>query len=88
MRSRHAVNSRRSMWYTYGKFGGRMHVYGGFNSENEAWSKAHEINDWDGEPDVIFLPTIDLTAAKSMIRVKLLERTGSLGVATKRIYRE
>lgn len=78
---------RRSMWYVYGTAGGKMYVYGGFSDENEALNKGHAAKDWDSEPDFIQLPTSDLTAAKAMIKAKLVEKSGSLFLSTKRIYK-
>lgn len=83
----HSIRERRSMWYVYGKSGGKMYVYGGFSSENEAMTKGYSVKDWDTEPECILLPTSDLAAAKAMIKAKLVESGGSLQVATKRIYK-
>jgi len=83
----HPIHARRSMWYVYGTCGNKMYVYGGFGSENEAMTKGYSIKDWNGEPDCILLPTSDLSAAKAMIKAKMVEKTGSLFTSTRRIYK-
>jgi hypothetical protein len=82
-----ALHSRRSMWYVYGTSGQKMYVYGGFDTESEAMTKGYGAKDWNGEPECILLPTSDLSAAKSMIKAKLIDKTGSLQLATQRMYK-
>ena len=81
----HSVRSPR--WYVYGTSGGKTYVYGGFADEDEALREGYTVKDWDKEPECIQLNTTDLTAAKSMIRAKMVQQSGSLFLATKRIYK-